>query len=40
MSEKISSLGDKAVAAVQNNVTQALGLIYGLGMLTWTAFNR
>ena len=40
MSEKMSSLGDKAVAAVQNNVTQALGLIYGLGMLTWTAFNQ
>lgn len=40
MSEKISSLGDKAVAVVQNNVSQALGLIYGLGMLTWTAFNQ
>ena len=40
MSEKMTSLGDKAVAAVQNNVTQALGLIYGLGMLTWTAFNQ
>lgn len=40
MSEKVSELGDKAVNAIQNNVTQALGLIYGLGMLTWTAFNQ
>ena len=40
MSEKAAALGDKLVGAVQNNVTQALGLIYGLGMLTWTAFNQ
>lgn len=40
MSEKASELGDKVVGAIQNNVTQALGLIYGLGMLTWTAFNQ
>ena len=40
MSEKVSQLGDRAVSAIQNNVGQALGLIYGLGMLTWTAFNQ
>lgn len=40
MSEKVSDLGDKVVNGIQNNVTQALGLIYGLGMLTWTAFNQ
>lgn len=40
MSEKISDLGDKVAGVVQNNVTQALALIYGLGMLTWTAFNQ
>ena len=40
MSEKAATLGEKAIGAVQNNVTQALGLIYGLGMLTWTAFNQ
>ena len=40
MREAVSKLGDKVVGTIQNNVTQALGLIYGLGMLTWTAFNQ
>ncbi len=40
MPEKLSELSNKAAVVVQNNVTQALGLIYGLGMLTWTAFNQ
>ncbi|WP_172135495.1 MFS transporter [Adlercreutzia sp. ZJ473] len=40
MSEKMEAAGDKLAGAIQNNVSQALGLIYGLGMLTWTAFNQ
>ncbi len=40
MVEKMKDMADKAAVVVQNNVSQALGLIYGLGMLTWTAFNQ
>ena len=36
MSEKAATLGEKAIGAVQNNVTQALGLIYGLGTVSYT----
>lgn len=40
MSEKLNEAGEKLANVVQNNVSQALALIYGLGMLTWTAFNQ
>ena len=35
-----SSTSEKIGAAVKNNVSQGLALIYGVGMLTWTAFNQ
>ena len=40
MVEQLEKAGEKLEAAMQNNVSQSLALIYGLAMMTWSAFNQ
>ena len=40
MVEKLEKLGDKMVTTMQNNVSQSLALVFGIAMMTWSAFNQ
>lgn len=40
MTEKIEQVKEKVEGVVKDNVSQKLALVYGIGMLTWTAFNQ
>ncbi len=40
MVEKLENAGEKMVAAMQNNVSQSLALVFGISMMTWSAFNQ
>jgi Na+/melibiose symporter-like transporter len=39
-SKKTDAASAQSGAVVKNNVSQGLALVYGIGMLTWTAFNQ
>ena len=40
MTDKLEKLGDKMVTTMQNNVSQSLALVFGISMMTWSAFNQ
>lgn len=40
MVDKLEKAGDKMISAMQNNVSQSLALVFGISMMTWSAFNQ